>query len=158
MAGGDDTRRRAAGSVVGMARQDASHLFGNEHVRSYRESGGELGHDWKEGSSVLLLTTKGRKTGQERTIPLIYGTAGDDYVIVASKGGADEPPGWYVNLEADPDVEVQVLDDVFSAHARTASRDEKPQLWETMVGEWPHYAEYQEKTDREIPVVVLERR
>jgi deazaflavin-dependent oxidoreductase (nitroreductase family) len=158
MAGGDDTRRCAAGSVVGMARQDASHLFGNEHVRSYRETGGELGHDWKEGSSVLLLTTKGRKTGQERTIPLIYGTAGDDYVIVASKGGADEPPGWYVNLEADPDVEVQVLDDVFTARARTASREEKPQLWETMVGEWPHYAEYQEKTDREIPVVVLERR
>jgi deazaflavin-dependent oxidoreductase (nitroreductase family) len=148
MAGGDDTRRRAAGTVVGMARQDASHLYGDEHVRSYRETGGELGHNWKEGSSVLLLTTKGRKSGQERTTPLIYGTAGDDYVIVASKGGSDEPPGWYVNLEADPDVEVQVLDDVFSARARTASPDEKPQLWERMVGEWPHYAEYQKRTER----------
>ena len=146
------------GSFLGMARQDASHLFGDEHVRRYRETGGELGHDWKEGSSVLLLTTKGRKTGQERTTPLIYGTAGDDYVIVASKGGADKPPGWYVNLESDPEVEVQVLDDVFSARARTATPDEKPQLWDTMVGEWPHYAEYQKKTEREIPVVVLERR
>ena len=94
-----------------MARQDASHLFGDEHVRTYRETGGELGHDWKEGTSILLLTTKGRKSGEQRTTPLIYGTAGDDYVIVASKGGSDEPPGWYVNLEADPEVEVQVLDD-----------------------------------------------
>ena len=99
-----------------MARQDASHLFGDEHVRSYRETGGELGHDWKKGTSILLLTTKGRKSGQPRTTPLIYGTAGDDYVIVASKGGADEPPGWYVNLQAEPEVEVQVLDDRFTAH------------------------------------------
>jgi deazaflavin-dependent oxidoreductase (nitroreductase family) len=141
-----------------MARQDASHLFGDEHVRSYRETGGELGHDWKEGTSVLLLTTRGRKSGEERTTPLIYGTAGEDYVIVASKGGADEPPAWYVNLEADPEVEVQVLDDVFPARARTATPDEKPPLWESMLREWPHYAEYQEQTDREIPVVLLQRR
>jgi len=141
-----------------MARQDASHLFGDEHVRSYRETGGELGHDWKEGTSVLLLTTRGRKSGEERTTPLIYGTAGEDYVIVASKGGADEPPAWYVNLEADPEVEVQVLDDVFPARARTATPDEKPQLWDSMLREWPHYAEYQEQTDREIPVVLLQRR
>ena len=79
-------------------------------------------------------------------------------MIVASKGGADEPPGWYVNLEADPDVEVQVLDDVFSARARKASPDEKPQLWEQMVAHWPDYDAYQEKTDREIPVVLLQRR
>src|SRR5690349_21638918 len=141
-----------------MARQDASHLFGDEHVRSYRDTGGELGHDWKEGSSVLLLTTKGRRSGEERTTPLIFGTAGEDYVIVASKGGADEPPAWYVNLEADPDVEVQVLDDVFPARARTATPDEKPQLWESMIREWPHYAEYQEQTDRMMPVVLLQRR
>jgi deazaflavin-dependent oxidoreductase (nitroreductase family) len=141
-----------------MARQDASHLFGDEHVRSYRETGGEVGHDWKEGTSILLLTTKGRKSGEPRTTPLIYGTAGDDYVIVASKGGADEPPGWYVNLQADPDVELQVHDEVFPARARTATAEEKLELWRTMVGEWPHYDDYQEKTDREIPVVVLERR
>jgi deazaflavin-dependent oxidoreductase (nitroreductase family) len=141
-----------------MATQDATQLFGDEHVRSYRETGGEVGHDWKEGTSILLLTTKGRKSGEPRTTPLIYGTAGDDYVIVASKGGADEPPGWYVNLQAEPDVELQVLDEVFPARARTATAEEKPELWRTMVGEWPHYDDYQEKTDREIPVVVLERR
>src|SRR3954464_15154778 len=100
-----------------MATQDASHLFGDEHVRTYRETGGELGHDWKEGSSVLLLTTKGRKSGEERTTPLIYGTAGGDYGSLRPKGGAADPPAWYVNLEADPEVEVQVLDDVFPARA-----------------------------------------
>ena len=141
-----------------MATQDASHLFGDEHVRSYRETGGEVGHDWKKGTSILLLTTKGRKSGEERTTPLIYGTSGDDYVIVASKGGSDEPPGWYANLEDDPDVEVQVLDDRFPARARTATPEEKPPLWETMLEEWPHYAEYQRKTEREIPVVLLQRR
>ena len=140
-----------------MATQDASHLFGDEHVRSYRETGGELGHDWKEGSSVLLLTTKGRKTGQERTTPLIYGTAGDDYVVVASKGGADEPPAWYVNLVADPEVEVQVRGDRFKARAREATPEEKPEMWETMVAEWPAYNDYQRKTERQIPIIVLER-
>jgi deazaflavin-dependent oxidoreductase (nitroreductase family) len=141
-----------------MAIQDASHLYGEEHVRSYRDTGGELGHNWKKGSSILLLTTKGRKSGEERTTPLIYGRSGDDYVVVASKGGADEPPGWYVNLKADPDVEVQVLDEVFQARARDATPDEKPALWEQMVGEWPDYEDYQRSTDREIPVVLLQRR
>jgi len=141
-----------------MATQDASHLHGTEHVRSYRETGGELGHDWREGASVLLLTTKGRKSGERRTTPLIYGRSGDDYVVVASKGGSDEPPGWYANLQEDPEVEVQVLDDVFPARARTATADEKPELWQEMVGHWPYYDAYQERTEREIPVVVLERR
>ena len=141
-----------------MARQDASHLFGDEHVRSYRETGGELGHDWKEGTSVLLLTTTGRRSGEPRTTPLIYGTDERDFVIVASNGGSDEPPGWYANLAAEPEVEVQVLDDTFTAQARTATADERPRLWGEMLGHWPHYAEYQEQTDREIPVVVLERR
>jgi deazaflavin-dependent oxidoreductase (nitroreductase family) len=141
-----------------MATQDASHLFGEDHVRSYRETGGEVGHDWKRGTAILLLTTKGRKSGEERTTPLIYGRSGDEFVIVASKGGSDEPPGWYANLQADPDVEVQVRDDVFPARARTASADEKPELWEQMVGEWPAYDDYQERTEREIPVVLLQRR
>ena len=82
-------------------------LFGDEHVQRYRETGGEEGHDW-QGTSCLLLTTKGRKSGEERTAPLIYGKSGDDYLIVASKGGADEPPAWYLNIEADPEVELQV--------------------------------------------------
>ena len=141
-----------------MARQDSSHLFGDEHVRSYRETGGDVGHDWKKGTSILLLTTKGRKSGEQRTTPLIYGTSNGDYAIVASNGGSDQPPGWYANLEAEPEVEVQVLDDSFTAQARTATPDEKAELWGRMVSEWPDYDAYQENTDREIPVVVLERR
>ncbi len=137
--------------------QDASHLFGEEHVRSYRETGGELGHDWKEGSKTLLLTTKGSRSGEPRTTPMIYGRSGDDYLIVASKGGADEPPAWYVNLEREPEVEVQVMDDRFTARARTATAEERPAMWDEMVGHWPHYEEYQASTDREIPVVILER-
>jgi deazaflavin-dependent oxidoreductase (nitroreductase family) len=139
-----------------MARKDASDLFGQEHVRSYRETDGEVGHDWK-GTQTLLLTTTGRQSGEERTTPLIYGRHGDDYLVVASKGGADKPPGWYVNLSEDPEVEVQVGGDRFRAHARTATAEEKPEVWREMVRHWPAYDEYQRKTDREIPVVVLER-
>jgi deazaflavin-dependent oxidoreductase (nitroreductase family) len=140
-----------------MARQDASHLHGREHVESYRETGGDVGHDWREGSSVLLLTTKGRRSGGDRTTPLIYGRSGDDYLVVASKGGADDPPDWYENLRADPEVVVQVLDDRFPARARTATPEEKPAMWREMVGHWPDYEAYQRRTEREIPVVVLER-
>ena len=140
-----------------MARQDASHLYGDEHVRSYRETDGEVGHDWKKGTSVLLLSTTGRRSGEEHTTPLIYGMSGNDYVIVASKGGAPDPPDWYLNLSEHPEVQVQVLDDRFTARARTATPEEKPQLWEQMVGHWPDYDAYQSRTDRDIPVVVLER-
>ncbi len=136
---------------------EAEKLFGREHVERYRETGGNVGHIWKEGSTVLLLTTTGRKTGEERTTPLIYAEDGDRYVIVASKGGAPEDPGWYRNLEKTPEVELQVRDDVFAAHARTAEGEERDRLWQKANEVWPHYAEYQQKTDREIPVVVLER-
>jgi deazaflavin-dependent oxidoreductase (nitroreductase family) len=139
-----------------MARQDASHLHGPEHVRSYRETDGEVGHDWRKGSSVLLLTTTGRRSGEPRATPLIYGRRGDDYLVVASKGGSPEPPAWYVNLREQPDVEVQVLGDRFPARARTATAEEKPELWQEMVRHWPDYDSYQRRTDREIPVVVLE--
>ena len=139
-----------------MARQDASHLFGDEHVRSYRETDGDLGHDWR-GTGTLLLTTRGRRTGEERTAPLIYGRHGDHYLVVASKGGADEPPAWYLNLEAQPDVEVQIKGDWFAARARTATADENPDMWQRMAATWPAYDDYQRKTEREIPVVVLER-
>jgi len=140
-----------------MARQDASHLFGTAHVRAYRETDGELGHDWQNGSSILLLTTTGRRSGEERTTPLIYGRSGDDYLIVASKGGWPEPPAWYRNLTEQPVVDVQVLGDRFKAHARTATAEEKPAMWQEMVSHWPDYDEYQQRTEREIPVVVLER-
>ena len=140
-----------------MARRDASDLYGDEHVRKYRETGGEYGHDWRRGSSTLLLTTKGRRSGEPRTMALIYGRRGDDLLVVASNGGSDTPPAWYRNLKEDPEAEVQVLEDRYRVHARDATPDEKPELWKQMTGEWPPYDDYQEKTDREIPVVVLER-
>jgi len=136
---------------------EAVHLFGQEHVRRYRETGGEVGHIWKEGSTVLLLTTKGRRTGQPTTTPLIYASDGHDYVIVASKGGAPRHPGWYRNLVKDPAVEVQVQREVFPARARVAEGEERERLWAKANEIWPHYAEYQERTDRVIPVIVLER-
>jgi proline iminopeptidase len=136
---------------------EAENLFGDEHVRRYRETGGEVGHEWREGSTILLLTTKGRKSGEPRTTPLIYAQDGDRYVIVASKGGAPEHPGWYENLAKTPEVELQVRDEVFPAHARTAEGEERDRLWRKANEVWSHYDEYQTKTDREIPVVVLER-
>jgi len=132
-------------------------LFGQEHVRRYEETDGVVGHIWKRGAKTLLLTTRGRKTGNETTSPLIYEDAGDAYVIVASKGGAPKHPGWYRNLVKDPNVRVQVKDDVFVARARTASGDERERLWQLAAQQWPDYDTYQTRTDREIPVVVLER-
>jgi proline iminopeptidase len=137
---------------------DTENLFGDEHVRRYRETGGEVGHKWKKGSKILLLTTKGRKTGEPRTTPLIYENADDKYVIVASKGGAPEHPGWYRNLSKNPEVELQVKDEVFPARARTAEGEEREQLWKLAAQQWPDYDAYQTRTDREIPVVVLERK
>jgi deazaflavin-dependent oxidoreductase (nitroreductase family) len=140
-----------------MARRDASDLHGEEHVRQYRATGGEYGHDWRKGSSTLLLTTNGHRSGEPRTTPLIYGRSGDDYLVLASDGGADQPPSWYVNLQNDPDVEVQVLDDRFRARARTATAQERPDMWREMTSHWPDYDSYQRRTTRELPVVVLER-
>jgi deazaflavin-dependent oxidoreductase (nitroreductase family) len=131
-------------------------LFGQEHVERYRATDGAEGHDW-QGTQTLLLTTTGRKSGEPRTTPLIYALEGESYAIVASKGGSDEPPAWYLNLSENPEVEVQVKADRFKARARTASAEEKPALWQKMAAEWPAYDEYQQRTDREIPVVVLER-
>jgi deazaflavin-dependent oxidoreductase (nitroreductase family) len=136
---------------------EGQNLFGAEHVRRYRETGGVEGHIWRRGSRTLLLTTNGRKTGRPTTVPLIYAQAGDDYVIVASKGGAPAHPGWYRNLVKDPNVEVQVKDDVFPARARTATGEEREQLWKLALQEWPDYDTYQGRTEREIPVIVLER-
>jgi proline iminopeptidase len=133
-------------------------LYGEDHVRRYRETDGEEGHIWQEGSTILLLTTKGRKTGNETTTPLIYDFDDDNNpVIVASKGGAPEHPGWYLNLEKNPEVEVQIKGDRFRARARTAEGEERERLWRKLNEMWPPYDEYQTKTTRQIPVVVLER-
>jgi deazaflavin-dependent oxidoreductase (nitroreductase family) len=132
-------------------------LFGDEHVRRYRETGGQVGHDW-EGTQTLILTTTGRKSGERRDNALIYGRSGDAYLVVASKGGSDQPPAWYLNLQAHPDdVEIQVWDERFRVQARDANDQEKPAMWAEMVTHWPQYEQYQAKTERPIPVVVLER-
>ena len=131
-------------------------LFGDEHVRRYEATDGAEGHEW-QGTTTLILTTTGRKSGTERRNALIYQKFGDDYLIVASKGGADEQPAWYLNLVAHPDVRVQVQGDKFTARARTATPEEKPEMWRVMAEAWPAYNDYQKKTDRQIPVVVLER-
>ncbi len=126
-----------------------------QHVREYVASGGERGHEW-QGVPTLLLTTRGRRSGKLRRTALIYGRHGDDYVVVASKGGAKDHPLWYRNLTADPEVRVQVGAEEFPARARTATAEEKPELWRMMVEIFPNYEQYQEKTTRDIPVVVLE--
>ncbi len=127
-----------------------------EHTQRYAETNGEDGHLWR-GAPTLLLTVKGRRTGQWRRTALIYGQDGDRYLLVASRGGADEHPQWYLNLDADSEVQVQVLGDKFEARARTASPDEKRQLWPIMAAVWPAYDEYQAKTSRDIPLIILER-
>ncbi|MGH8861213.1 MAG: nitroreductase family deazaflavin-dependent oxidoreductase [Jatrophihabitantaceae bacterium] len=132
-------------------------LFGDEHVRRYQETDGAEGYHWKNDTTILLLTTTGRKSGEDRTNALIYRDWEDKQLIVASKGGADTPPAWFLNLEKRPEVTVQIKDDRFSARARVANDDEKASMWEHMVQVWPDYANYQARTDRPIPVIVLER-
>jgi proline iminopeptidase len=132
-------------------------LFGQEHVRRYQETDGEEGFEWKEGSQILLLTTTGRKTGNKTTTPLIFGMDGENPVLVASQGGAPDHPGWYKNLVETPEAEVQIKGEKFAVRARDAEGEERERLWRMMNGEWRHYDAYQQKTDRRIPVVVLER-
>ena len=136
---------------------DQQVLYGDEHVRRYRETNGEEGFIWREGSQILLLTTTGRRSGEQTTTPLIFGMDGDNPVIVASKGGAPEHPGWYRNLVKNPAAHVQIKGEKFPVRARDAEGEERERLWKMMNGEWRHYEEYQEKTDRQIPVVILER-
>jgi deazaflavin-dependent oxidoreductase (nitroreductase family) len=132
-------------------------LYGKEHVDRYVATNGEEGYEWRNGAPILVLTTKGRKSGVSRSNALIFGRHGDDYLVVGSKGGAPAPPSWYVNLSANPEVQVQVKGDRFAAHARTATAEEKPELWKTMTAVWPDYDHYQQRTEREIPVVILTR-
>jgi len=126
------------------------------HVRRYVETDGRSGHKWN-GRQTLLLTTRGRKSGKLRRTALIYGQDGDRYLLVASNGGARNHPFWYLNLTAQPEVQVQVGADTFTARARTAGAAEKPRLWRLMAAIWPDYDRYQKRTSRNIPVVIVER-
>ena len=127
-----------------------------EHTRKYVETNGEDGHIWN-GVPTLALTTTGRRSGKLHRTMLIYGQDGDRYIVVASNGGAHEHPQWYRNLQANPEVQVQVGAERFPARARTATGDERSRLWKLMAEIWPAYNQYQTKTSREIPVVILER-
>ncbi len=129
-------------------------LVGDAHIARYRETNGEVGYEWN-GVRTLLLTTTGRRTGQPRTSALIFGRDGDDYLVVASTGGAPKHPAWYLNLTERPDAEIQVRADHLKVVARTASDAEKPRLWKIVTEVWPNYDVYQGRTERSIPVVVL---
>ncbi|MET0143435.1 MAG: nitroreductase family deazaflavin-dependent oxidoreductase [Ilumatobacteraceae bacterium] len=141
-------------SEPGYVKPDVS-LLGDEHIRRYEETNGAVGHEWN-GTTCLILTTTGRRSGEPRKSALIYGRDGDDVMVVASKGGADEHPLWYRNLLADPNVTVQILDRTYRARARTAAAEEKPRRWRIMTETWPNYDVYVTRTDRDIPLVVLE--
>jgi proline iminopeptidase len=136
--------------------------FAREHAELYLSSGGRQGHRvTPQGSTIevptLLLAVTGRRSGERLIFPLIYGRDGRNLVIVASRGGAPHHPQWYLNLEADPAVGVQVQEQVLEARARTAAGAERARLWAMMAKIWPPYDEYQQKAaGREIPVVVLE--
>jgi deazaflavin-dependent oxidoreductase (nitroreductase family) len=129
-------------------------LLGAEHVRRYQETDGEVGYAWN-GVPILLLTTTGRKSREPRTTPLIHGRDGDDYLVVASMGGAPQHPNWYRNLLVNPSARIQVRAEHFEVTARTAGDNEKARLWKIMTDLWPNYDVYQSRTDRVIPVVVL---
>jgi deazaflavin-dependent oxidoreductase (nitroreductase family) len=126
-----------------------------DHIQRYVETDGADGQFWR-GVPTLLLTTTGRKSGKLRRTALIYGEHDGSYLVVASQGGADQHPAWYLNLTDHPEVQLQVGADKLTATARTASDAERSQLWPKMVEIWPDYDNYQAKTDRQIPIVILD--
>jgi deazaflavin-dependent oxidoreductase (nitroreductase family) len=137
--------------------------FAQDHARRYRESNGRDGHRTIGGNypeavqnvPSLLLASRGRETGKPVLTPLFYGSDNGRYVVIASKGGDDEDPGWYKNLEEDPSVRLQVGEQRFDAVASTATGAERERLWRMMEKIYPGFGDYQESTEREIPVVVL---
>jgi deazaflavin-dependent oxidoreductase (nitroreductase family) len=127
-----------------------------KHIRTIVESGGTKGiRRW--GVDILLLTTRGRRSGRLHRTALIYGKDRDRYLLVASSGGSGHHPAWYLNLNTNPDVELQVGAETFPARARTATAKEKPRLWKQMAAIWPDYDRYQAGTKRDIPLVIVER-
>lgn len=130
-------------------------LLNESHIAAYRETDGEKGYMWN-GATTLLMTSKGRKSGEKRTIAIIYCQVGDNFVIIASKGGSPVHPLWYLNVLEDPNVEVQVKADKWEAVARTAESPEREALWAAACVQWPAFNDYQARTERRIPVVVIE--
>lgn len=132
--------------------------FTKLHVASYKATGGRIGHRFLRGAPVCLVEHVGRKSGEHRTTPLIYARDGEAVAIVASKGGAPSHPAWYHNLMASPETHVQVRGERWPVRAREATSTERGRLWPELEEVWPDYATYREKTDREIPILLLEPR
>jgi deazaflavin-dependent oxidoreductase (nitroreductase family) len=128
------------------------------HTFAYRRTGGRIGHRLPFLPQMLLLDHVGARSGVERTSPLVYARDGDDLILIASKGGFPKNPAWYYNLKANPDTTVQVGSEVLKVHARQANADERPRLWQKATTIYPGFDQYQERTDRQIPVMVLEPR
>jgi deazaflavin-dependent oxidoreductase (nitroreductase family) len=131
------------------------HAFSALNAWIYQVSGGRLLGRFSSGAPVCLLTTQGRKSGQRRTVPLLYLADGDDLVVVASQGGAPQHPAWYFNLVADPHAEVQIGRGRFPVTARIVSAEEKAALWPRLVAIYPPYEAYQQRATRDIPVLRL---
>ena len=140
--------------------------WAKDHVNRYRASNGANGHIWdgldgaaqyKGEFSTLLLTTTGRKTGKQHTTPLIYGRDQSQFVVIASQGGRPSHPGWYHNIQSNPNVELQVIADIFNATAKTVIGPQHKRLWQMMVKIYPPYDDYKEKASqfREIPLVIF---
>lgn len=125
------------------------------HVVLFRASGGRVGGRFRKIGPVLLLTTTGRKSGKQRTTPLLYAKDGEQYVIIASVGGAPRHPAWYLNLVHNPDATIQIGTRRIAVNAKTATPEERTRLWAVVTEMYPGYDRYQAKTTREIPVVVL---
>jgi deazaflavin-dependent oxidoreductase (nitroreductase family) len=130
-------------------------LLNEEHIRQYEATNGEVGYEWN-GATCLILHTTGRKSGKVSKRALIYAPDGDNYLVVASMGGAPKHPVWYLNVTANPEVTIQVKERTLKARARTATDEERPRLWKIVNEKWPNYTVYETRTDRKIPVVVLE--
>jgi deazaflavin-dependent oxidoreductase (nitroreductase family) len=128
------------------------------HTAVYRATNGRIGHRFPGAPPMLLLDHVGARSGTKRTSPLVYVRDGDDLVLVASKGGNPKNPAWFHNLKANPDTTVQVGSDKIPVRARVATAAERQRLWPKAIATYGGYREYQERTDREIPLVVLERR
>jgi F420H(2)-dependent quinone reductase len=138
----------------GTLRAKVVNAFTNANVTLYRRSGGRLGNTFK-GAPVLLLDHVGRKSGRARTAPVLYMRNGEDLVVVASRGGSEAMPAWWLNLQANPATSVQVGTERKRVLARKASAEEKAELWPRLVEMYGDYEIYQRRTKREIPVVIL---
>jgi F420H(2)-dependent quinone reductase len=129
--------------------------LGSLHAWLYQKTDGKIGSRFSGGAPVMLLTTRGRKTGLLRTTPLLYLRDGERLVTVASKGGHPNHPAWYLNLSSNPEVEIQIGDEKRTMRAETATREQKAKYWPRLIAVYPPYQAYQARTDRDIPVVVL---